>query len=240
MKRIARIEPATRDFLTRLANIDFLPKVHQGYLQKIKDSGFEPKVIYDIGAAVCHWSRHAERIWPDSEVYLFDALRAAEFLYEGKNYNIGVLSDSKRVIEFYENNYEVGGNSYYRESTEFNPKANEMYSDTHKVKRIADTLDNVVAKRGFPLPDLIKIDVQGCEIDILKGATETLKNCKHLIVELQHVQYNVGAPTIHTSIGFINDLGFRLVTPQFSMNILTNKETGEKFSVDADYHFMRD
>ena len=27
------------------------------------------------------------------------------------------------------------------------------------------TLDKVVKERGFPLPDFIKIDVQGCEMD---------------------------------------------------------------------------
>ena len=239
MKRITRIEPKTREFLQWLHDRDLLPKVHQNYLQKMRDEGFQPKVIYDIGAAVLHWSRHAERIWPDADVYLFDALRAAEFLYEDKNYNIGVLSDSKRVVEFYENNFEVGGNSYYRENSEFSPNADEMYADEHKVKRMADTLDNVVARRGFPLPDLIKIDVQGCEIDILRGATETLKHCQHLIVELQHVQYNIGAPQVHESVKIINELGFSLVTPQFSINTLTNKETGEKFSIDGDYHFVR-
>jgi len=46
------------------------------------------------------------------------------------------------------------------------------------------------------------MDVQGAELDILKGASETLVNCKDLILELQEGEYNTG------SIGFTGSSGF--------------------------------
>ena len=48
-----------------------------------------------------------------------------------------------------------------------------------------------VAKH-WPAPDLIKMDIQGAEMDVLKGAQDCLKTCKDLIVELQTVEYNKG------------------------------------------------
>ena len=94
---------------------------------------------------------------------------------------------------------------------------------------LSDVDDNTVVKnKNFKSPDLIKIDVQGCEVDILKGMTETLKTCKHLIVELQHSQYNVGAPLNVESISFIESLGFELVTGLFTNN-----------GPDGDYHFIK-
>jgi hypothetical protein len=38
------------------------------------------------------------------------------------------------------------------------------------------------------------MDVQGNELNILKGARNVLKCCSYLILELQEVEYNEGAP----------------------------------------------
>jgi hypothetical protein len=48
------------------------------------------------------------------------------------------------------------------------------------------TLDDLCAKWGFPYPNYMKIDVDGIEIPIIKGAENVLKNpaLKSVIVEL--------------------------------------------------------
>ena len=73
------------------------------------------------------------------------------------------------------------------------------------------------------------MDVQGAEMDILKGAHETLKSVQHLILELQHVKYNTGAPLCDEVIGYLDTIGFRLVTSLFCNN----------GGGDGDYHFVR-
>ena len=90
------------------------------------------------------------------------------------------------------------------------------------------TLDTVVARNKFPKPDLIKMDVQGAETDILRGATKTLKGVKPLILELQKVEYNKGAPLENEAIAFVESLGFKLVG-----KIQDN-------GPDVDYHFKKD
>ena len=50
-----------------------LPKDHVAYLETLKSQGFEPKVIYDIGASTLHWTTHAKRIWPTADIILFEA-----------------------------------------------------------------------------------------------------------------------------------------------------------------------
>ena len=51
------------------------------------------------------------------------------------------------------------------------------------------TLDPVVKENNYPFPDLIKIDAQGGELDIFKGAHECLQHATYLIVELQDVAF---------------------------------------------------
>jgi len=50
-----------------------------------------------------------------------------------------------------------------------------------------DTLDNILAREGLALDsriDYLKIDVEGAEVDVLKGAEETLKRTRYLQVEV--------------------------------------------------------
>lgn len=205
-------------------NIDMLPQNHIEYLVHLKNCGFEPKVIYDIGACVGHWEREARKIWPNARIILFDALEYLEFLYLEKftDYHIGVLSSKDNlIVKFYQDPFNLGGNSYYREIGSDRPAVDFVLKSTK-------TLDTVVKERSFPMPDLIKMDVQGSEKDILEGATETLKNCKHLIVEMQCVEYNEGAPNANITGSYIESLGYTCIGYKFSDN-----------GPDADYGFMK-
>ena len=70
---------------------------------------------------VLHWTKAAKEIWPDATFVLFDAFAEAEFLYEGYQYHMGVLSDEEKEVDFYQNEYQPGGNSYYREIGSLTP-----------------------------------------------------------------------------------------------------------------------
>ena len=47
----------------------------------------------------------------------------------------------------------------------------------------ADTLDRIVRDDQLAPPDFIKMDVEGSEADVLRGAAETLTARPHLIIE---------------------------------------------------------
>ena len=215
--------------LKNLSNMSPMPESHILYLKKLKEEfNFKPEVIYDIGACVLHWTNESLKIWPNSTYYLFEGMDSVGFLYDeiGFEYHLGVLSDvDNKELIFYQSNVSPGGNSYYKEDS----WATELHygKDSERIVKTI-TVDTVVNEKKFKLPDLVKIDVQGCEVDILKGMTETLKICKHLIVELQHSQYNIGAPLNVESISFIESLGFELVTGLFTNN-----------GPDGDYHFIK-
>ena len=69
--------------LVNVRSQDLLPKDHQKFLDRLKvEFEFEPAVCYDIGSCVLHWTRHAERVWEDVKVYLFDAFSPVEQFYE--------------------------------------------------------------------------------------------------------------------------------------------------------------
>ena len=214
-----------KEHLTKISKNDNFPKDHVNYLKQLKASGFEPKVIYDIGASVLYWTKHAEALWPEATIVLFDAFRPAEFLYKGYKYHMGVLSDKDdEVVKFYVNDMYPAGNSYYREIGTFGnvfPKENYVLYTTER-------LDSVVEENEFPLPDLVKLDVQGSEKDIIAGGLKTISHAKHLIVELQCVEYNEGAPNVEETLPYIESLGWKCTAPLFCDN-----------GPDGDYGFTR-
>jgi FkbM family methyltransferase len=203
-----------------VAQQDLMSVNHIRYLENMN---INPQVVYDIGSCTLHWQRHAARIWPASQIFLFDANRALKKLYDRtlQNYHLGVLTDQdNKAVKFYKDPMNLGGNSYYKENT-------IHYNETHAIPEIGNTLDTIVKENNWPTPDLIKIDVQGAEIDILKGAQWCLKTCEHIILEAQHVEYNLGAPNVENVIEYMTSIGFELVS---KINIS---------SIDGDYHFRK-
>jgi FkbM family methyltransferase len=214
-------QPSVEERQEQLHHALKIPKDHVDYLHKMN---IKPKVVYDLGSCVLHWAREAKTVWPDADIVLFEAMDEVKSLYEKfgyKKYSLGVVSDvDGKKVRFYQRLHDPGGNSYYKENTNF-------YQEQHVVEKIAMTLDTLVEINQFPLPNLIKMDIQGAEMDVLRGAKNCLRSCDDIIMELQHVDYNVGAPNRDKVIGYMDGVGFDLVS-----NItLTN--------VDGDYHFKK-
>lgn len=207
-----------------------IPEDHVNYLKSLKANGFEPRVIYDIGSCILHWSKEARKIWPDAKIIAFDASTSVEFLYNKKHvddYSIGILTnEDDKELTFYQHDALQTGNSYYKEIGGKNSSA--LFNKHTAYKRRGMTLDTIVTEREFPLPDLVKIDVQGAEKDVVEGGVKTILNCKHLIVEMQREQYNEGAPLVDETLPYIESVGFHCREPLFCDN-----------GVDGDYGFER-
>jgi FkbM family methyltransferase len=208
---------------------DIVPHGHKRVLNDISKH-FTPKVIYDIGACVLHWTREAKIVWSDPEcvTIAFDAINEVEALYKSKGilYHIGVLSDEdNKLVRFYENKEMPGGNSYYKEIG--SAHADVVFPEDRYTEKCAMTLESVVRQKNFQLPDLVKIDVQGCELDILKGGINIINHAKYLVIELQNIQYNRGAPLEDVTIKYLNDNGWKIVEAKFVDN-----------GPDADYLFI--
>lgn len=226
-------EDETTKSLRALSQRDLLPEDHADYLYKMRAAGTKPKVIYDIGACVLHWTNVAKRIWPNSTYVAFDAMDHTKFLYD----EAGMISvtgsplykEDGAEVTFYENTTFPGGNSIYRENTHYSPDADHLFPESGGVVKTTRTLDSLVAERNLPMPDLIKMDIQGAEMDALMGAQNVLSYCNDIILELQHVEYNKGAPHADQVIDYVKSLGFEMVSDGAFCN----------GGADGDFHFRR-
>jgi len=151
------------------------------YLKKLKiEKNFMPMKILDIGANIGFWTNSVKAIWPDAEYTCIEAgPKYEKHLKEiANNYHIAVLGDSNREVKMYLREIDKGSKkkiTYTKGSTVFG-----IFKD-HEIRQM-QTLDQLVGKDAQF--DLIKQDVQGAEIMIMKGAPEIFTRAKYVVQEV--------------------------------------------------------
>lgn len=70
------------------------------------------------------------------------------------------------------------------------------------------TLERYAAENRITSAKLAKIDVQGFELEVLKGCGEFLKRIEHLLIEVQFTPLYEGAPVWTDILEFLFDRGF--------------------------------
>jgi len=122
---------------------------------------FYPNKILDIGANVGQWYRNIQSIYMDSEILSIEANPNCEFQLRqtNENYLITFLGKEEGTIDFYtpKDNPVCTGGSAYVEQTKY-------YNETNVQQLPVITLDSLGQQFDF-----IKMDVQGAELDIIKG-----------------------------------------------------------------------
>ncbi|MBI4056783.1 MAG: FkbM family methyltransferase [Elusimicrobia bacterium] len=108
--------------------------------------------------------------------------------------------DSPREDILHETNLASGGHSLSRQLI-----AGEREKRTPRQVRV-DTLDHILELAGFNRADLIKIDVEGFCLNVLKGATKTLASRPRLVMEVEG-----GAEEIAKVREHVEALGYRVV-----------------------------
>ena len=189
---------------TKFLQILHKHKLNSNLINLIKKE-VEIKTVYDIGAHRGDFSNFLSKTsLRGKDFYLFEANEKNQKFLNKFNfkYFIEVLSDKKKVVQFYSKPHEsLGGDSYFRETT-------DIYDDSDSTTKITDTLDNIVEKNNLPLPNFIKIDTQGSEIDILKGATKVISDCKLIYLECPLIEYNFESPSLDQYIKYLASIEF--------------------------------
>lgn len=174
----------------------------------LKQKNYYPKNILDIGAHHGNWTKSMMNIYPDSKYYLFEGIDYTELNQFNNVSNVMVyknilLNDKVEEVEWYEGRNT--GDSFFKEKT-------HHYANSIPIKRKTIDLKSIVKMNSLFSNDdniLIKIDCQGAEIPILKGASSILDRTDFIILELPLFgQYNEGVPNFLEHIKYMDSINF--------------------------------
>ena len=84
------------------------------------------------------------------------------------------LTDNARMAVFNYKSFEAGSADHWLEANLSKTSTGFVYSQ----QLLAFSIDHLINEFNFPVPNHIKLDVDGTEIDVLRGAEETLRNNK--------------------------------------------------------------
>lgn len=185
-----------------------IPSIRRS-LRNLRRLGFSPEAIVDVGAFKGVWTQMVRDVFPDARVLMIeaqaahkDALRAVtrQFPAGAVTYQIALLGAlPQSCVPFYETANAGTGSSALPENSDVTRRA---------VGLPMTTLDAVVASNGFPKPSFIKLDVQGYEIEVLRGGVECLQGAEVVLMEVSLWPYNQGAPLLHDVVAFMKDQEF--------------------------------
>eukprot|EP00747_Dinoflagellata_sp_TGD_P169173 gnl/TRDRNA2_/TRDRNA2_197449_c0_seq1.p1 gnl/TRDRNA2_/TRDRNA2_197449_c0~~gnl/TRDRNA2_/TRDRNA2_197449_c0_seq1.p1 ORF type:complete len:264 (-),score=43.34 gnl/TRDRNA2_/TRDRNA2_197449_c0_seq1:61-852(-) len=174
---------------------------------------FEADTVLDIGAHTGGWSRAARSVFPEASFFMIEANPQHSKHLEDTRlpFEIALLAARGNVTRtFHGTRYWIStGASLYRERT---PYYDESSGLADSLKLTARALDEVVLTRMGPdCCDLLKADVQGAELEILRGGYRTLQNAKLVLLEVPVLPYNEGAPHFSEVVAFMAAASFEVV-----------------------------
>lgn len=183
-------------------------------LRALKDQGYSPAVIFDIGASNGVWSDTIALTLPEAEYHLFEPLAdAVPFYQRDLRERLGrrpkfhlhsvALSDHAGTAEIFATHDGFGSSILDRGQI---PEVKE------RVRVPLYALDHFVRERGLPSPDVMKLDVQGAERLILTGGSQSLQTTKVLFLETWLTRgYGPDTPLLTEMIDFLGSAGLTLV-----------------------------
>jgi FkbM family methyltransferase len=181
-----------------------LPDIPVG-LARLSTLGFHPRVIFDVGAYQGDFAKLAHGIWPQAELVCFEALphkvRALEQLKAGglpmKIIPGLVGASSATNVAFHE--METGSSVLEEQVTQ---ESVVSYQNMRTIDEIVET------DLSGGHPDLIKIDVQGYELEVLKGAQGTLTHTGAILAEMNFLDIHQGVPLADEILHWLRTRGW--------------------------------
>ncbi len=177
-----------------LGNIDSLE-----LLEIIKNEArVQSPIIFDIGSNIGTWTLLAKAIFPDAQVHAFEPLanHIAEF-----NKNCSKLT-AIHLHDFCVGNENTTGTINVSTFTDSSSllEATPLEFEHFSIKKASEQavqikkLSDLIADKALPVPDIIKLDIQGFELEALKGLESWLNSVKYIICEVSFKEYYYGQP----------------------------------------------
>ena len=177
-------------------------------LASLRRSGWSPIAAIDIGAYQGEWACMLRQVFPQAKVFMVEAQEikrsclqeVSKKLAPGADFEIALLGafDGPEVLFAH---METGSSVYHETS--------HMPRDLRSMRVVK--LDTLLQRHpAFAQANFLKIDVQGYELEVLKGSPRLCEHLDAIMLEVSLLAVNSGAPSFLDVIIFMNSIGFQV------------------------------
>jgi FkbM family methyltransferase len=204
------------------------------------------RTVFDIGANVGDMVRMAYESFPQATIHAFEPVDAT---YRTLCANVASMSDRVRTYRFgfmdTSGPMEINISSFHGASSVL--RQSEEHADVHRdigVKEVGKEtievrrLDQFVEESAIGTIDLVKIDVEGVELQVLKGGRKALRNdIQHVMVELSFLRSGRRSKNWIEVAGELHDAGFMLIDVY---DVAHYEKGGRTYTAQLDAHFSKE
>jgi FkbM family methyltransferase len=190
-----------REWMNRRLGVPTIPLA----LDRLKAAGFRPRTIFDVGAYEGEFTRASLSRWPEARVACFEVLadpleklnRLSSADSRVRVFPMLLGAESKENVPFHESET---ASSVWAEQI---PRSFPVRM--HPMR----TVDHVTAEffQGTA-PDFLKLDVQGYELEVLKGAARSLAGMQAILAEVNLIDIHRGAPVLAELVQWLDQRGW--------------------------------
>jgi len=165
-----------------IQNNDLHNYLNNNFFTLIKETGIVPSHIIDVGANHGDWTRMALKYFPDADYSMIEPQAELNQYYNDiltnskiRVFNIG-LGRHNGIFKF--TIADSDDASTFRLS-----EADAKKTGLKQIDVEVKSLDNFINNQNLPIPDIIKIDAEGLDLDVLNGASSIFGFTEVIIVE---------------------------------------------------------
>jgi len=174
-------------------------------LHQISSLGFQPQTVIDVGVA--HYTAALYEAFKDASILLIEplvefepSLRKICETYKAQ-YVLAAAGESPGTAELNVHTEQLDCSSFLKEAE--GPAVDGSPREVAVV-----TVDQVCLEKKLKGPYLIKVDVQGAELTVLRGAKQTLEETEVVILEVLLFGTLLGGPQLYDMVSKMKDWGF--------------------------------
>jgi len=179
-------------------------------------AGFELNTVVDIGANRGQFALCMRRLYPQAQIYSFEPLQKPASAWR-KNFGhdprarlyAKAVAPSSGRAEMHVTRWDVSSSllPIGREQQRSFPLSDEAGLQTVETARLSDCLPTA----ALVAPALLKLDVQGFELEALQGCEDLLASFKFVYVEASFIELYVGQALAGEVIAYMFARNFRLL-----------------------------
>ena len=173
-------------------------------------------VVVDGGAYIGSFSKSLQTYRADAIFHLFEPTPSSfsnlikSFRSRANFFLVPSALGASRHVSLLNINRSPLTNSLKQSKKEFCGSSPELYFTKHVLKVDVIALDDYFRENQLAFPDIIKLDLQGGELEALKGAVNCVHHASIALCEVQFISHYEGSATFDQLHSFFVNAGFQL------------------------------